>query len=85
MGIKLRRALNAFILGTLATGLALLIEDYENISASVRVGDWSSAQTLLLAVIGGAIGAGLRALQSSTPLPSPEPEENQPAPPPEAP
>jgi hypothetical protein len=77
MSIKLRRAFNAFILGTLATAGALFAEDYKTFTDSVSVGDWSSLATLGLALIGGAISGGIRYVQSSAPLiPSPEPEEN---------
>lgn len=77
MGIKLRRAFNAFVLGTIATGGALFAEDHETFTAAVSVGDWSSLSTLGLSLVGGAIAGGIRYSQSAAPLiPSPEPEEN---------
>lgn len=79
MSLKLRRALNAFILGTVASFGMLALEDWQNLTDAVRVGDWASLKVLGLSLIGGAIAGGIRALQSNSPLPSPEPAENSPS------
>ena len=72
-----KRVLNAFAIGTLTVGLLLLIEDWQNIVNTVAVGDWTSLKTLAFAILGGAIGAGFRAIQAKVlAVPSPEPEEN---------
>ena len=77
MNLTVKRLLNAFVVGTLGTGLLLLIEDWQGIVDSVRVGDWTSLSTVGISIVGGAILAGLRGLQSIVPwIPSPEPEEN---------
>jgi len=44
----------------------------------VQANDWISLKNLGLALIFGAVNGGLRAIQSSTPVPSPEPDENPP-------
>ncbi len=77
MGIKVHRALNAFVLSFLAALLALLLDKWQEISDAVTVGDWATAKFLILPVIAGAIGAAIRALQSNiSAVPSPEPAEN---------
>jgi len=83
MSIKLRRALNAAVLGFLATGGALLIDKEAAIEDAVSVGDWTALRFLIIPLIGGAIAGAIRRLQSGVPVvPSPEPEENPaPAPP----
>lgn len=74
---KGKRILNAFVLGTLSTGLLLLIENWQTFIASVQVGDWASLSTLGISLLGGAILAGFRAIQAYiTGVPSPEPDEN---------
>lgn len=77
MKLKLKRAANAFLLGFIGTGLALLLDNWQNINNAVVVGDWQQLKFLILPVIGGAIGAGIRALQSNiAQVPSPESSEN---------
>ena len=79
MSIKMHRALNAFVLGFLATGGALLIDKEAALEDAVSVGDWTALRFLVVPLIGGAISGGIRRLQSGVPaLPSPEPEENKP-------
>jgi len=76
MSLKLKRALNAFIIGTLGFFALIGIEDWQNLTNAVRVGDWASLKVVGLSLLGGAFVAGLRALQSYVnPIPSPEPEE----------
>jgi hypothetical protein len=77
MNIKLKRALNTFVLGFGASLAALLLADQNKISDAVTVGDWTSLRILVLPILVGAIASGVRALQSNTPLPSPEPSENK--------
>jgi hypothetical protein len=80
MSIKMHRALNAFVLGFLGTGGALLIDKEADIQDAVAVGDWTALRFLLVPLIGGAIAGGIRRLQSGVPsLVSPEPEENKPS------
>ena len=78
MSIKTHRMLNAFVLGFLATGGALLIDKEAALEDAVSVGDWTALRFLIVPLIGGAISGGIRRLQSGVPaLPSPEPEESK--------
>jgi len=78
MSIRVRRLLNAFVLGTLAALVAFIIDDYENLSNAIKIGDWTSLRALAVSAIFGALVAGLRAAQMFIgPVPSPEPEENR--------
>ncbi len=76
MSIKLRRAVNAFVIGFLAGLGGLLLANLDAVSDAVVVGDVTSLRILIVPMIVGAIGAGIRSLQSNSPLPSPEPSEN---------
>jgi TRAP-type C4-dicarboxylate transport system permease small subunit len=79
MSQRVKRVLNAFLLGLLGSLLALAIENWANLSNAVAVGDWISLKNLALSVGFGALLAGLRAIQAYLAIvPSPEPEENPP-------
>lgn len=80
MSQRVKRVLNAFVLGFATAMLTLALLSWQDITNAVQVGDWISLRNLAVAVIFGAINGGLRALQSAPglPVPSPEPEENTP-------
>lgn len=80
MSLRVKRVLNAFLIGSLGFFLLLGLEDWQNLTDAVRVGDWASLKVAGLSLIGGAIVAGFRAAQAYAPaVPSPEPSENPPA------
>jgi len=75
MNQSLKRILNAFGLGFVTALLTLALVSWTDITNAVTVGDWMSLRNIGIALLFGAINAGLRALQTG-PVPSPEPEEN---------
>ena len=80
MSQRVKRILNAFLLGTATAMLTLALLSWQDITNAVAVGDWISLKNLAVSLIFGAINGGLRAIQSApgVPVPSPEPEENTP-------
>lgn len=77
MSQRVKRVVNAFLIGFAGSLLFLAVENWADLTNAVAVGDWISLKNLALAVLGGAILAGLRAVQAYVPVvPSPEPEEN---------
>jgi hypothetical protein len=77
MSIKLRRAVNAFIIGFLSGAAALLLSKEAEIADAITVGDVTALRFLIVPLFVGAIGFGIRAVQSNVPIvPSPEPTEN---------
>ena len=79
MSQRVKRVLNAFVLGFLSSMLLLAIENWQNINDAIAVADWISLKNVIVSLVGGAILAGLRAIQAYLAIvPSPEPEENPP-------
>lgn len=76
VNIYARRILHAFLRGFLAAMLGLALENWADLTNAVEVSDWVSMKNVGLSVLFGALAAGLRALQTLGPIPSPEPEEN---------
>jgi len=74
---RVKRVLNAFLLGTGAALLALAIDKWADVTNAVQVGDYASLKNLAISAGFGAVLAGLRAVQAYVGVvPSPEPDEN---------
>jgi hypothetical protein len=82
MSQRVKRVLNAFGIGFLTALAGLALEHWLDLTNAVQVGDWISLKQLAISVGFGAIGAAIRAAQSTPaiPVPSPEPDENAPKP-----
>jgi hypothetical protein len=77
MSQKLKRVLNAFVLGASGTFATFIALHYADLTNAVQVSDWASLKALGISFLAGAVVAGFRAVQAYFgAVPSPEAEEN---------
>ena len=79
MGQKTKRIVNAFVIGFVGTLLLQVLDHYADFTKALNDGNWAWLRSVGTAVVGAALLAGLRAIQSYVvQVPSPEPDESAP-------